>query len=274
MKYLVLGSSGQIGSVLVSYLVQKNHDVFEFDILRSAEEDLRIPNNALLKEHLLNVDFVFFLAYDIGDSRYLNANQHKFDFLANNTLIMINTFRLLYETGKPFIFTSSQMSSMQFSSYGALKTLGEKYTIALNGVYVKLWNVYGVENDISKAHVITHFIFKAKTNGYIDMLTDGKEERQFVYAEDCAECLFNLSNIYSKIDRSKELNIASFEWTSINSVAQIIKKIFPTISVIPNVLKDTTQNSIRIEPDPFILQYWQPKTSLEQGIKQVVAKIS
>ena len=35
MKHLVLGSAGQIGDHLVTYLKKQNQDVFEYDIINS-----------------------------------------------------------------------------------------------------------------------------------------------------------------------------------------------------------------------------------------------
>ena len=37
---------------------------------------------------------------------------------------------------------------MDFSSYGTLKKLGEDVTKSLNAIYVKFWNVYGIEKMI------------------------------------------------------------------------------------------------------------------------------
>jgi len=45
------------------------------------------------------------------------------------------------------------MSNMSYSPYGVLKRVGELYTQTLNGLTVKFWNVYGVENDREKSHV-------------------------------------------------------------------------------------------------------------------------
>ena len=58
---------------------------------------------------------------------------------------MSNTFNLLKKYNKKFIFASSQMSNMDFSSYGVLKKIGEDITKSLNCLYVKFWNVYGIE---------------------------------------------------------------------------------------------------------------------------------
>ncbi len=45
MKYLVLGSSGQIGFELCKFLRNKRHEVIEFDIASNQFEDLRIRHN-------------------------------------------------------------------------------------------------------------------------------------------------------------------------------------------------------------------------------------
>jgi hypothetical protein len=71
-------------------------------------------------------DFVFFLAFDVGGSRYLKKYQHTFDFINNNTRLMANTiWTYLNKYKKRFVFASSQMSNMSYSPYGVLKRVGE-----------------------------------------------------------------------------------------------------------------------------------------------------
>jgi len=150
MKYLVLGSAGQIGFELCKFLRNKRHEVIEFDIASNQFEDLRIRHNLefLIKE----VDFVMFLAFDVGGSRYLKKYQHTYDFIHNNALINAFTFEQLKKYNKPFIYTSSQMANMSYSPYGVCKSLGEVYTKSLDGLTVKFWNVYGPEKDLEKSH--------------------------------------------------------------------------------------------------------------------------
>jgi len=267
-KCLVLGSCGQIGYHLVSFLRKNNYEVLEFDIVRSIEEDLRIHNNHRLENAIADSDFVFFLAFDVGGSRYLKKYQHTYDFTDNNIRLMSNTFNAIKKHNKPFVFASSQMSNMDYSPYGSQKRLGEHYTSLLNGLVVKFWNVYGVEKDLEKSHVITDFILKAKNNGVIDMLTDGTEERQFLYAEDCCEALYLVMKNYSSISRDRELHITNHNWNSILEVAQEVVKHFPA-NIVPSQNKDDVQKGKRNEPDPYILQFWNPKTSLSEGIRKI-----
>lgn len=269
MKYLVLGSAGQIGGALVPYLEHQGHEVLGFDIVNSRDEDLRLADNALLIGRMASADFVMFLAFDVGGSRYLREYQHSFDFLSNNARIMENTFSVLRRFNKPFIFASSQMSNMSYSPYGVLKAVGQSYTRALGGLIVKFWNVYGVERDPEKAHVITDFIVKAKETGTIDMLTDGQEQRQFLYADDCSEGLTILSEKYDEIPRDRELHITTFKWHTILDVAKCVAELYPGTRVVPGRRMDDVQKDKRNEPDPFILNYWKPRTSLKAGIRKV-----
>jgi hypothetical protein len=41
---------------------------------------------------------------------------------------------------------------------------------------VKFWNVYGIEKDHEKSHVITDFIRRGFEEGEFEMMTDGTEE--------------------------------------------------------------------------------------------------
>ena len=274
MKVVILGSGGQIGAYLTEYLRNKGHDVTEFDVVNGEEQDLtKIPNTKLM--HDIRVcDFVFFLAFDVGGSRYLKKYQHTYDFINNNARLMVNVFQYLAEYRKPFVFASSQMSNMSYSPYGVLKRVGELYTQTLSGLTVKFWNVYGVEKDQEKSHVITDFIRKGFEEGEFEMMTDGTEERQFLYAEDCCEGLETVMNCYSDFKPNDPLHITSFRNDSIKSVAEMIQGQFNRIGrddvkIKPGVAKDSVQMDKRNEADLYITGWWMPKTSLDQGIAKV-----
>ena len=274
MKILVLGSSGQVGAYLVEYLREKGHEVIEFDKNKDPHwQDLTMTNNAYLMECMIKADFVFFLAFDVGGSRYLKKYQHTYRFLHNNTKMMANVFEQLEAHKKPFVFASSQMSNMSYSPYGVAKKMGELYTKALGGKIVHFWNVYGIEKDMDKAHVITDFIKKGFETGDISMLTDGTEQREFLYAEDCCEALESVMENYDKLDSEDNLHITSFEATSILRIGHIIQGLFAevgrSVTVTPAESKDEVQKDKRNEADRFITQYWNPKTTIQDGIRNV-----
>ena len=273
MIITVLGSSGQIGAYLSEYLSKKGHIVREFDIVNGEHQDMTHIPNVYLRNAIMESDFVFFLAFDVGGSRYLKKYQHTFDFVNNNTRLMANAFGLLQEYDKPFVFASSQMSNMSYSPYGTLKRVGELYTESLGGLIVKFWNVYGIEKDHDKAHVITDFIRKGFEEGDFEMMTDGEEVRQFLYAEDCCEGLEAVMKNYDEFYANDPLHITNFDYTSIREVAIIIENEFKLIgkpiNILPGEASDSVQLDKRNEADRFIEQYWSPKTDLETGIAKV-----
>ena len=273
MKVTILGSGGQIGAYLTEYLRKKDYEVFEFDISNGEHQDMtRIPNS-YLRNAIMTSDFVFFLAFDVGGSHYLKKYQHTFKFIDNNARMLAGAFEYLDEYKTPFVFASSQMSNMSYSPYGVMKRVGELYTKSLNGLIVKFWNVYGIEKDHDKAHVITDFIRKGYETGVIDMMTDGTEQREFLYAEDCCEALEQVMLEYSEFTSDSELHITSFRSTTILEIAKIIQGIFKangkTVAIEKAQTKDEVQKDARNEANPFIRKWWKAKTSIEDGIENI-----
>ena len=272
-KILILGSSGQVGAYLTDYLREKGNEVFEFDVTNGPNQDLTTIPNGQLEALIYLSDFVYFLAFDVGGSHYLKKYQHTFKFIDNNTRLMANAFGLIEKYNKPFVFASSQMSNMSYSPYGVLKRVGELYTRSLGGLIVKFWNVYGIEKDMDKAHVITDFIRKGFESGDIDMMTDGTEAREFLYAEDCCEALETVMQSYAKLTSDDELHITTGVYTTVLEIASEIKSLFSSIgkeiTITPAQSKDEVQKDARNEPDPYIKKFWEPKTSVPDGLKKV-----
>ena len=273
MRVTILGSSGQIGAYLTEYLRDKGHEVTEFDKNFSIDHDMTKIPNYQLRHAIKDSDFVFFLAFDVGGSRYLKKYQHTFKFIDNNARMLAGAFQYISEYKKPFVFASSQMSNMSYSPYGVMKRVGELYTKSLGGLIVKFWNVYGIEKDHDKAHVITDFIRKGFETGVIDMMTDGTEQREFLYAEDCCEALEQVMLEYSEFTSDSELHITSFRSTTILEIAKIIQGIFKANGKIVEVekaqTKDEVQKDARNEANPFIRKWWKAKTSIEDGIEKI-----
>jgi nucleoside-diphosphate-sugar epimerase len=270
MKILVLGSEGQIGHPTCKYLEEMGHEVIRYDKKITPYQDLSWQCKYPLYNYMNECDFVYYFASNVGGAKYLEKHQDTFPFIDENMKIMINVFTALKETKKPFLFTSSQMSELGYSTYGQLKSIGEKLTNDIGGLVVRLWNVYGMEHEEDKAHVITDFCRMAKHDGVINMRTDGTESRQLLYARDCAECFLTLTELYDKLDKTKNYHITSFEWSSILDVANILKDI-SGCEVVPANRKDETQKNAMNEPDPYILNFWKPKTSLREGIEKIYA---
>lgn len=269
-RVLILGSSGQIGHHLSNYLVLLGHEVKGIDVVSNKDHDLRKQGNETLRNGILWADFVFFLAFDVGGSPYLTQYQGSPAFITNNLQIMANVFSELERTSKPFIFASSQMSEMSFSNYGLLKLIGERASSALNGLIVKFWNVYGFESDMKKFHVISDFIHMAQNEGVIRMKSDGNEERDFLFVQDCCEGLRILMESYEELNRNEVFHLASGTWTRVIDIANYIAKQLDSKVQIGEV-SDSVQMGIRIEPDLHRIEsLWKPTTDIKHGIQKVI----
>ena len=272
-RILILGSGGQIGAYLTDYLNKIGYEVLEFDIVNGLHHDMTEIPNAELHRQIMRSHFVFFLAFDVGGSHYLKKYQHTFKFINNNARMMANVFGLLEKYDKPFVFASSQMSNMSYSPYGVMKRVGELYTKSLGGLIVKFWNVYGIEKNMEKAHVITDFIRKGFETGVIDMMTDGTESREFLYAEDCCEGLEAVMGNYDRLTSDDELHITTGNSTTILEIAHIIQKLFSNIGkeivIKPAESKDEVQKDAKNVSDPYIQKFWRSTTSVKEGLTKV-----
>jgi len=271
-KILILGSGGQIGSHLSIYL-EKKYKVLKFDLATNNSEDLRIDNNVKFISLVKQSDFIFFLAFDVGGSRYLKKYQNSYNFLMNNVSILKNTLQVIKRFKKRFIFASSQMSNMSFSTYGVLKKIGEDITKSLGAISVRFWNVYGIEKNPEKSHVITDFILKAIKNKKINMLTNGNEKRDFLYADDCCHGLLIIMKKYNDLKRQEIIDLNSGVYTKIINVAKIVQNIFKEQSVHIKIIKgrqiDEVQKNKINKSNNLLIKYWKPRISLKNGIQKI-----
>jgi nucleoside-diphosphate-sugar epimerase len=69
------------------------------------------------------------------------------------------------------------------------------------------------------------------------------------------------------------LHITNFKWDSVLEVAKIIANFFPGSVIKASKKQDQVQQGKRNEPNKFILKYWKPKTTLENGIKKIIGQM-
>ena len=165
------------------------------------------------------------------------------------------------------------MSNMDFSSYGHLKAIGEKYTSILGGITVKFWNVYGYEYNEEKMHVVNDFIRKGFEYGEIRTLTDGNESRDFLFGEDCSKALEIVMKKFHLLKKHQSIDIAYNKFFKIRLVAKIIQGLFlqngKKIKIIYSKNKDIIQKYKKNYPNKIISKYWNPNINLESGISKI-----
>ena len=78
---------------------------------------------------------------------------------------------------------------------------------------------------------------------------------------------------YDRLTSDDELHITTGSSTTILEIAQNIQKLFSNIGkeviIQPAESKDEVQKDARNISDPYIKQFWKPKTSVQEGLKKV-----
>ena len=258
---LVLGSEGFVGKPFCKYLEDIGERIIPFDIKRGQQEDGRVA-----RLNLEDADRVYFLAWDVGGAKYLYREQIQFRQLDWNLKLLLNVMPQLQEKQVPFLFVSSQLAEEYDSVYGVTKRLGEVWTHLLDGVRVRLWNVYGpLEEPSERSHVVADFVYQAATTGEIRMLTTGEERRQFIHIDDVCRALHQaltqkLTGIY---------DVTSFEWVTVRDIAKIIANISGT-RIVPG---EETGNT-PITPIYGKIPGWHPTVTLHEGLARMLDEIS
>ncbi|MBO6548247.1 MAG: NAD(P)-dependent oxidoreductase [Rhizobiales bacterium] len=257
VKNLVIGSDGFVGKPFCRYLESIGEEVVRFDIKQGEDQDGR-----LVSLNLEDVDRVYFLAWDVGGAKYLYREDVQFIQLDWNLRLLLNIMPQLKESKVPFLFVSSQLAEEHDTVYGVTKRLGEVWTHLIDGVRVRLWNVYGdLEEFSERSHVVADFVHQALNDGEIRMLTTGEERRQFIHINDVCKAFHSaLSNQYSGL-----YDVSSFEWVSIREIADIIAELTGA-KVIPGEKIGSTP----ITPIQGKVPGWLPSVGIRDGLETMV----
>jgi len=255
MRELVLGGDGLIGSTLVAALRARNHQVTSLDLKSGC--DLRKSTDLRPFEEC---DRVWFLAWDTGGAKFLEAPDQQHEQYKNNCELSLRIFDTLSRTKKPFLFTTSQLAGLP-NAYGTTKLMAWHWSASLGGKIARLWNVYGWEHPDDRSHVITDLVLSG-LQGQVTCRTSGEEKRLFLYKTDCVAALIALFD-----STLQTAEIAGSKWLSIRDVAEeIARQLGVDVAV-----GETKGSEVPINPTE-LLPDWRPEVSLPDGIARVISE--
>ena len=283
MKILITGANGFIGSHLKDRLEKsEQYEIIAWD---REQGDLKLPQN------FPEVDVVIHLAaYNSTKEFYTKG----FEVIKDNILTTMNLLEhYMKQENKPlFMYTGTPESYAGATdffnyklptdeacplvvpdvknirwSYANSKALGEQAVIASGLPYQIIVpnNIYGPRQ---KNHFVDEFIARAKTGDIA--LYGWKNTRSWLYVEDFTEAMERLIN--SKQAVNEKINIGSNDEVEVLKLAEIIIK---NMGIDKPIEKhDAPEGSVaRRLPDITkvkSLTQWEPKTSLEEGLKTTV----
>ena len=255
MNELVLGGEGLIGAELIRALNARGHKTVSLDL--KSGYDLRQPLDLKPFEQC---DRVWFLAWDTGGAKFLEAEDRQHEQYRNNCELSLRIFDALARTKKPFLFSTSQLAGLP-NAYGTTKLMAWHWASHLGGKVARLWNVYGWEHPDARSHVVTDLVLSG-LRGRVKCMTNGAEKRLFLYKSDCVAALMALFD--SPLQTAE---IAGLKWLTIREVAEEVARQLD----VDVELGKAGGSEVPIDPTE-LLPNWRPQVSLSDGISRVISE--
>lgn len=301
MNVTIIGGAGFIGTNLaISLSVYKNYCITLIDRKAEFFETIKALNlngvNYRISDYSLNTDFDNLLkgqdvVYHLASTNIPGtSNMHIPEELESNVIV---TAKLLdacvRQNIKKLVFISSgggvygkkgkcpineDMVTYPITSYGIQKVSIEKllylyrYQQGLDYRVIRLANPYGpYQRPDGKLGVVTTFIYRALTDGKLQVFGDGQVVRDFIYIDDAIRGILNITDGESEY---RVFNLGSGVGTSINNVIKIIQKTLRLDLIVEYIAGRPTDVPVNyLDISRYEKEYGQLNpVKLEEGIRQ------
>lgn len=306
MRILITGSSGQIGTNLALKLIEDGHEVFGVDkrlntwvadafpyILQDLSGHYPAHPGGIGGVDYPEVDLVVHLAahakvhqlvkFPHGALENITMTYNVLEFCRqSNTPIVFSSSREVYgdihrfeteEENADFAYTESPYSASKIAGEALIYSYARCYDLPY--LVFRFSNVYGrFDNDIERMERVIPLFIRKISNGE-DIVVYGPEKvLDFTYVDDCVDGVSR--GIYAlaagKVSK-QTINLAFGQGNSLIKMAELIGaavEIEPRMTVEPAQVGEVTRYVADISRAQELLGY-QPKVSLEEGIRRTVA---
>jgi GDP-L-fucose synthase len=293
-KIYIAGHTGMVGSNVLDKLKASGYN----NLITASHKELDLLNTSQVVNYFRTnqLDYCFLCAAKVGG--ILSSNNYQADFIYQNTMIQTNIIKCCHDFHvKKLMFLGSSCCYPKNAiipikedslSCGPLEETNVGYSTAkINGIMmcqmfnkqyddnfisVMPCNLYG-KNDryhLNNGHVFPTLIMKihnALINNlpFIELWGTGGTMREFLFAEDLVDAMITLMNNY---DDPEIINIGTGEDISI---LDLVKKMCQIIGYKGQIVFDNSKPDgvyRKVLDISKISKYWQPSTSLEEGIRK------
>jgi len=299
-KIYISGHAGMVGSAVLKLLKEKGCRNL---ILRTSKElDLRNQKEVERFMEKEEPEYIFLFAAKVGG---IKANiEHPAEFLYDNLMIEANVIHASYKYKvKKLLYLGSscvyprncpQPMKEEYLLNGKPEPTNEGYAIAkiaglklceyyhkqFNSNFISLVppNLYGPNDnfDPETSHVVAALIrkfveAKKKNLNSIKVWGTGRARREFLYVEDLAEACIYFMNNYDAKDLPGFVNVGYGNDITIHELAAIIQE---QVEYGGKIAWNTSMADGMPQKllDAHLAKSfgWEPKTSLEEGIKKTI----
>ena len=290
----VAGHRGMVGSALVRRLARE-----DCEVITVGRESVDLKRQAEVEDWVgeARPDVVFLAAAKVGG--ILANDRFPADYLFDNLAIEQNIIEASFRAGvRKLLFLGSSCIYPKFAPQpiveeslltGPLEPTNEWYAIAkiagiklcqayrrqhgADFISAMPTNLYGPNDnfDLTSSHVLPAFIrkaheAKARGDAEIVMWGTGTPRREFLHADDCADALVHLMQVYSG---DMHVNVGSGEDLTIRELLELVCKVVGYEGQITHDLDkpDGTPRKL-MSADRLAALGWRPKIGLEAGIAE------
>ena len=300
-RILVTGGAGFIGSHLVEFLLQQEHDILCLDNYFTGSKEnlmhlrdhprLELIRHDVVNPIMLEVEQIYHLACPASPVHYQYNPVKTIKTNVLGTLHMLGLAKrvkariLLASTseiyGDPLEHPQNERYWGNVNCLGPRSCYDEGKRVAetlmmdyhrQNRVDIRIariFNTYGPRMALNDGRVVSNFIVQALSGKEITIYGEGQQTRSFCYVSDLVDGLVRLMNCEGQTD---PVNLGNPEEFTILELAR--KVLALTASDAALVFKPLPPDDpVRRRPDITRAKEilgWQPTVSLEQGLKATI----
>jgi len=301
MNILVTGGAGFIGKHLVKFLIENKNNVSILDNFSNSDKkwiskfkkyqikifEGDIRNDEDILKATKDQDLVIHLAAKISVEESIKNPSETFEINVKGTekvleickknnvkKIIVASSAAVYGEGNEKYKITEQTKLNAISPYGESKIEMEKEIIKfcsnnqINYVILRFFNIYGLNQSMEYAGVITKFLEKIKKSENLIIFGDGRQTRDFVAIEDI------INSIHNAIEYTENgiFNIASGEKITIKELAKLMILLSNKtlgIEYVKSKKGDIKYSEADIQLAKNYLNYFS-KIELKDGIKKLM----
>lgn len=303
MRVLVTGGAGFIGRWVTKRLLEDGHKVWIIDDLSNGriENITELMKKANFKEfvkgdvkdskllsHVFknNFNICYHLAASINVQDSIDDPDTTFK---NDTIGTFNVLEECRKSGTKLVFMSTCMvydrayddtgitenhPTKPASPYAGSKIAAENivlsywHTYKLPAVVIRPFNTYGpFQKTGGEGGVVAIFIKRNLEGQTLNIYGDGTQTRDLLYVEDCADFVAEAG--YSDKVNGEIVNAGLGRDISINNLARLIADSESQIKHVPHIHPQSEIRKLLCDYSKAKkLLGWEPKVSLEEGIKK------
>lgn len=302
-QILVTGGAGFLGSHLCDRLIAEGADVLCVDnLFTGGRENIR---------HLLSSSHFEFLRHDVTLPLYVEVGQiynfacpaspvhYQFDPVQTTKTSVHGAINMLglakrtkakiFQASTSEVYGDPEIHPQREDYWGRVNPIGPRACYdegkrcaetlffdykRQHNVKIKvarIFNTYGPRMHPNDGRVVSNFIVQALENKPITVFGDGQQTRSFCYVDDLIEACHRLMNTSPEVVGPVNLGNAG-EFTMLELAEQVVKLCKSNSKIVFEKLP--ADDPKQRQPDLTLaksLLGWEPKVSLEDGLRETIA---